>query len=869
MKALGDHAEICSRPNNVVHVPSWVRIFGTWYFSACSLAMLISPSGSSALTSIQGDHASLSRIERQTIPPVDVEGSCFQEIEQTQGSSGSFEIRLAQADSGTDREWILRAGPLDLSVFDVGGSSAWSLKLIGFGSGDGGANLAASSVRRQSPTRVDRLWGDCLSEWYSWNGEGLEHGLVLACGPEGHALDTLHFEFEFPRSYLAVECDGAGGLLFVDPDESIGIRYANLHVFDARGVELAALMHADNGVLRIDVWAGGAQYPITVDPIIEPMNLIGSGAFPFHGPSVSISGDTAVVGSFAESSGCSGVNCDPATTGNLSGSGAAYIFERQSTGWVQRAYLKASNPDINDHFGTAVAISGDLLVIGAPDEDSSSTGINGNQLDNTAPSAGAVYVFSRIAGGWTQHAYIKPLVSSGNRYFGRAVAISDETIVVGAIGDPSGASGVNGNAFDVSKPGSGAAYIFERVGTTWSQVSYLKASNPDAGDHFGHSVAIEDDVVVVGAPLERSASTGVNGNGSDNSLANAGAAYVYTRHPWGWIGPDYVKSSNTSDSALFGHDVDIHNRVMIVGSPGHGVQQGMLARGAAYVFEQTTGPWAESAYLVAQYAEANSQFGYSVAVGDDVLLVGAPYDRVNSVGVDGPFQSPTLADAGAVDEFERTGTGWTHSHYVKSSLNQSGGQFGKRLSVDGSSALILAAGEFTSGGTWFGGVHILDLDTKSRVFCAGDGSGGVCPCSNSGAVQHGCPNSLNANGVQLRSIGVARLSFESLQLVADGASGGAGLFLQGSAALSAGWGMAFGDGLLCVGGTIRRLLIQFPTNGSAVYPVQVSVDLPLSTLGSVSAGMTVYYQFWYRDASPYCTAATFNLSNGLAVLWQL
>ena len=176
---------------------------------------------------------------------------------------------------------------------------------------------------------------------------------------------------------------------------------------------------------------------------------------------------------------------------------------------AQQAYLKASNAEAHDYFGFSVAVSGDTVVVGAPGESSTATGVNGDQSDNSAIEPGAAYVFVRTGGIWSQQAYLKASNTGAGDTFGYRVAISGDTIVVGAIWEASNATGVNGNQSDNSAVGSGAAYVFVRSGTTWSQQAYLKASNTEADDQFGYSVAVSGDTVVVGAPYEDSNATGV------------------------------------------------------------------------------------------------------------------------------------------------------------------------------------------------------------------------------------------------------------------------------------------------------------------------------------------------------------------------
>jgi len=142
------------------------------------------------------------------------------------------------------------------------------------------------------------------------------------------------------------------------------------------------------------------------------------------------------------------------------------VFVRSGTSWSQQAYLKASNTDASDQFGWSVAVSGNTVVVGANVEDSSATGVNGNQGDNSASEAGAAYVFVRSDTSWSQQAYLK--ASNAAARFGESVAVSGDTVVVGAPWESSNATGVNGNQGDYSAPFSGAAYVFDLgLGTTY------------------------------------------------------------------------------------------------------------------------------------------------------------------------------------------------------------------------------------------------------------------------------------------------------------------------------------------------------------------------------------------------------------------
>jgi hypothetical protein len=275
-----------------------------------------------------------------------------------------------------------------------------------------------------------------------------------------------------------------------------------------------------------------------------------------------------LVGARWEESSATGVDGDQQDN-SLVGAGAAYVFVRNGTTWSQQAYLKASNTEGVDYFGSAVAISDDLAIISAPLEDSASPGVNGDETDNGTYLAGAAYVFARNGSTWSQEAYLKPSSPEEYGFFGYGVAASGETVVVGEPSDPRGSGEAHvfvrddtgwseesclpwtdppaGNYFgravdiegDLLVVGSvraygnaGSAAVFTRQGSDWTPGTRLRAANADPGDSFGNSTAIlSETTVVVGARLEDSGATGVNGDPTDNSVSAAGAVYVFDLDP--------------------------------------------------------------------------------------------------------------------------------------------------------------------------------------------------------------------------------------------------------------------------------------------------------------------------------------------------
>ncbi|WP_345319406.1 FG-GAP repeat protein [Candidatus Villigracilis proximus] len=175
--------------------------------------------------------------------------------------------------------------------------------------------------------------------------------------------------------------------------------------------------------------------------------------------------------------------------------------------------------------------------------------MNGNETDNSANASGAAYVFTRNGTTWSQQAYLKASNAEAGDLLGNSVAISGDTLIVSAYYEDSNATGVNGNQADNSATESGAAYVFTRSGTTWSQQAYLKASNTGSSDNFGWLVAISGDTLVVGAHLEDSNATGMNGNQADNSAAGSGAGYVYLMDTIAPTATSITRASATPTSA--------------------------------------------------------------------------------------------------------------------------------------------------------------------------------------------------------------------------------------------------------------------------------------------------------------------------------
>jgi len=364
----------------------------------------------------------------------------------------------------------------------------------------------------------------------------------------------------------------------------------------------------------------------------------------------------------------------------------------------QQAYIKASNTEGGDFFSWSVAVSGDTLVVGADREDSNNAGINGNQNDNSATSSGAAYVYTRNGRTWHQQAYLKASNADAGDRFGASLAISGDTLVVGAARESSNSTGVNGDQNGDSATASGAAYIFTRNGTQWSQQAYLKASNSGEGDLFGASVAISGDVVVIGTALEDSNAAGVNGDENDNSADNAGAAYIFVRDGEQWSQQAYLKASNSGEGDLFGTSVAVFGDTVVVGAIGedsystgvNGDENDNSAEdsGAVYVFTRNGTQWSQQAFLKASNSDNLDQFGSSVAISGDTVIVGAPLEDSNAIGVNGNQNDNSAARAGAAYVFTVKGTDWSQQAYLKASNTEAGDEFAATISITGDTLVV-------------------------------------------------------------------------------------------------------------------------------------------------------------------------------------
>jgi hypothetical protein len=345
-----------------------------------------------------------------------------------------------------------------------------------------------------------------------------------------------------------------------------------------------------------------------------------SGAAANFGGSVHVRGERAIVGAPGEV--VSGVQ-----------SGAAYVYRRVGTGWIEEGRLSASDRLAGDRFGTAVSISGDWAVVGAP------------QRAESGANSGAAYVFRWNGSNWAQFVKLRePLgdPATGD-FFGQSVSLSGDFIAIGAWSD------------DERATDAGAVYLFGYNGATWAFSQKLLASDGQAGDHLGYSVSLDGEWLLACADED------------DDRGSNSGSAYFYRYNGTNWTQSQKILAPDGTASDLFGWNVSLSFPVAILGA----VQDSPVfsAQGSAYNFRHNGVNWAFERRLNAADPAAGDLFGFGVAIAGDVAVVGSPRDDdrgtdsgslyvFDYIGGTNWVQRPklTMADGAAGDEFGRAVT---------------------------------------------------------------------------------------------------------------------------------------------------------------------------------------------------------------------
>jgi uncharacterized repeat protein (TIGR01451 family) len=516
------------------------------------------------------------------------------------------------------------------------------LSVTGYGY-EGDVRPLERTEPRAGKERVEYRRG-LLTEWYVNRPAGLEQGFELQDPGPGRGGPLV------VALTVAGDLDvrpATAGASFVDRSGDVRVRYADLESWDADGHELRSRVEAADGQIRLVVDAGAARFPVTVDPTFvheaqftghgDPSELNGTG----FGSAVAIEGDTAVVGAY-QTAGVAG-----------SGVGAAYVFVKTNGAWTLQQKLLAADGSAGDQFGTSISLSGETVVVGSPYEDDDVGGVN---------DKGAAYVFVRSGSTWTQQQKLEASDAAAGDQFAWRVSISGDTVAAGAPFRDAAGQG-----------DSGSGYVFVRSGTVWTQQQILTASDGAPGNQLGSGVSVSADTVVLGAPL------------GEGAAGDAGAAYVYVRAGTTWSEQQKLTASDGATGDDFGAAAAVTADTVVVGAPGDTIG-GQIGAGSAYVYVRAGTTWSEQQKLTASDGTTSDEFGSAVSVSFDTAVVGAPTDNTY---------------VGAAYVYVRSGTTWSEQQKLVS-----GGTgveiFGIAVSVFGDEALVGA----DAGGAGLGAAHL-------------------------------------------------------------------------------------------------------------------------------------------------------------------
>ena len=362
------------------------------------------------------------------------------------------------------------------------------------------------------------------------------------------------------------------------------------------------------------------------------------------GVSVAISGNFAI----------SGAQQDDDIAPNA---GAAYVFERSGTLWLQRMKLTANDAKAGDLFGNAVAMDDTTVLVGAPG------------VDDAGPEAGAAYVFVQVGDEWIQQARLIADDLEIFDRFGSAVAVHADTAIVGAHGkDEVGAD-------------SGVAYVFVRSGNSWTQQAKLTHQGAVPGDLFGFAVGVYENNALIGAYR------------SDAAGPDSGAVYLFTRNGRTWIQDLLLIPNDVAIGDEFGYSLNLTEGAAIIGAPKE--DRHLDDMGAAYVFVETRDGWVQQAKLTAKDAETGDEFGSAVAIHEDTIIVGAWKDNHPLFDLDG---DPTIQiDKGSAYSFLRDGLSWVEKRRIEAGGTNRSDLFGASVAIRGSFAIVGASGSDNAG----------------------------------------------------------------------------------------------------------------------------------------------------------------------------
>jgi hypothetical protein len=551
------------------------------------------------------------------------------------------------------RAWYSRDGiELASGLRTPEGAAPWNaqVRLRSFGRASGAEVDTPTAVRsRAAGSRIELTDEETgLVQWFENDRSGIEQGFTVTRAPVGtgplevllEVGGTVRPELLPPTSTQAKLA--TAGVRLVDAGGAEVLHYTGLKAWDAAGRPLPARMELRNSAIALVVSDGGAQYPVTIDPLFASAEarLVEDNSDRSAGfaNAVTVDADTAIVGA----------NLDDTPRGPNTGS--AYVFIRSGTNWTFHARLTAGDGETPDQLGVSVALRGNTAVIGAPND--TPAGVTGSS------GHGSAYVFVRSGATWTQQAKLEASDPTGGAFFGISSAISGDTVVIGASGKNNGLGAKAGNA-----------YVFVRNGAAWTQQARLDALlNRGDEAQFGFSVAISGETVLIGAP------------GSDTIRVNnsnaPGLAYVYVRSGTSWAAQSILNGFSSSTSDQFGRSVALDGDTALIGALVDQTPAGFT--GSAYVYIRSGANWFGQAQLAPADGGLFGQFGASVSLQGNAALVGSPF-------------APGGSGNGRAYLYERSGTSWAQQTFLTASDGAPNDTFGAAVSLSGTTALIGAA----------------------------------------------------------------------------------------------------------------------------------------------------------------------------------
>jgi hypothetical protein len=559
-----------------------------------------------------------------------------------QPAPGGFQA--ANPGQGLEIAWSAEGVRIRAGVGGDDRDNFWSLRLQAWGYGEAWQEAPHAQPQAQA-NRLEYRRGS-LVEWYANGPLGLEQGFTLQAPPAGRESGEA--------LTLALACSGGlravqqgDGLALSGAERLVRLRYGGLASADATGRPLPAWLELRDGLVLLRVDDRQALYPLVIDPLIQGSKLLPASeqTEAYLGRSVSLSadGNTALVGA------------PWVDVGGNANQGAAYVFYRSGTSWVQVYQLVAEDGEAWDRFGYSVALNayGNTALVGAYCD-----------TFDAEWCQGSAYVFSRSGMTWSQQAKLVAADGEAIDYFGSSAALSEDGNIA-AVGAP-------GDDVD-SISDQGSVYLFARSGTYWSQQQTLFPIYGEPYDQFGQSVALSADgnTVLGGSP----------GAGEDDR----GAAYLFARFDSSW-NIFFLQASNGAAGDRLGAAVALSadGTTALVSTPYTDAgEQG--DQGSAYVFTGSGNSWySQQAQLLATDGVGGDYFGWSAALSADgnTALIGAIYKDIGS-----------NVDQGAVYSFTRSGTAWSQQARLAASDGAQWDDFGYAvaLSADGNTALAGAS----------------------------------------------------------------------------------------------------------------------------------------------------------------------------------